>query len=76
MDMIAAMYHDQALIPLKTFYFDKLVNCTAGLGMVRTSPGHGTGFDIACKGKANPSSFIEAYRTACSLVENSLRNKI
>ncbi len=70
MDMIAAMYHDQALIPLKTFYFDKLVNCTAGLGMVRTSPGHGTGFDIACKGKANPSSFIEAYRTAYSLIKN------
>ncbi len=70
MDMVAAMYHDQALIPLKTFYFDKLVNCTAGLGMVRTSPGHGTGFDIAYKGKANPSSFIEAFRTAYRLIKN------
>ncbi|MBN1445202.1 MAG: 4-hydroxythreonine-4-phosphate dehydrogenase PdxA [Candidatus Omnitrophica bacterium] len=69
MDMVAAMYHDQALIPLKTFYFDKLVNCTAGLAMVRTSPGHGTGFDIAYKGKANPSSFIEAYKTAVSLTK-------
>lgn len=70
MDMVVAMYHDQALIPLKTFYFDKLVNCTAGLGMVRTSPGHGTGFDIAYKGKANPSSFIEAFRTAYRLIKN------
>jgi len=69
-DMVVAMYHDQALIPMKTFCFDKLVNCTAGLGMIRTSPGHGTGFDIAYKGKADPSAFIEAYKTAYSLTKS------
>jgi 4-hydroxythreonine-4-phosphate dehydrogenase len=68
MDMAAAMYHDQGMIPLKTFFFNKLVNCTAGLGMVRTSPGHGTGFDIAYEGKADPSAFIESYRTAVRLL--------
>lgn len=62
-DLIVAMYHDQALIPLKTFFFDKLVNYTAGLKIVRTSPGHGTGFDISYKNKSNPNSFIEAYKT-------------
>ncbi len=71
LDMVAAMYHDQGMIPLKTFYFNKLVNCTAGLGMVRTSPGHGTGFDIAYKGKANPSAFIEAYKVAAQLLNSS-----
>lgn len=70
MDMVAAMYHDQALIPMKTFHAGRLVNCTAGLGMVRTSPGHGTGFDIAYKGKADPSSFIEAYRIAVRLADS------
>jgi len=67
-DMVIAMYHDQGMIPLKTFYFDKLVNCTIGMKIVRTSPGHGTGFDIAYKGKADPSSFIEAYKMALSLI--------
>jgi len=74
-DIIAAMYHDQALIPLKTFFSGKLVNCTAGLGMVRTSPGHGTGFDIAYTGKAVPSSFIEAYRTAARLLSKKEHRK-
>lgn len=69
MDMAAAMYHDQGMIPLKTLFFNKLVNCTAGLGMVRTSPGHGTGFDIAYKGKADPSAFIESYKTATQLIK-------
>jgi len=68
LDMVAAMYHDQGMIPLKTFCFNRLVNCTAGLGMVRTSPGHGTGFDIAYRGKADPSAFIESYRTAVRLL--------
>jgi 4-phospho-D-threonate 3-dehydrogenase / 4-phospho-D-erythronate 3-dehydrogenase len=72
MDMVAAMYHDQGMIPLKTFYFSKLVNYTAGLGMVRTSPGHGTGFDIAYKGKADPSAFIESYKVAVRLLKSSL----
>ena len=71
MDMVAAMYHDQGMIPLKTFYFNKLVNYTAGLGMVRTSPGHGTGFDIAYKGKADPSAFIESYKVAVRLLQCS-----
>ncbi|MCX8082944.1 MAG: 4-hydroxythreonine-4-phosphate dehydrogenase PdxA [bacterium] len=68
LDMVIAMYHDQGMIPLKTFFFDKLVNCTAGISMVRTSPGHGTAFDIAYKGKADPRSFIEAYKLAIRLV--------
>ncbi|MCK9266213.1 4-hydroxythreonine-4-phosphate dehydrogenase PdxA [bacterium] len=68
-DLVASMYHDQALIPLKTFFFNKLVNYTAGIPMVRTSPGHGTGFDISYSKKANPGSFIEAYKTATYLVK-------
>jgi len=68
-DMIVSMYHDQALIPLKTFYFEKLINFTAGIKMIRTSPGHGTGFDIAYKNRTNPSSFISAYKFAIKLVE-------
>ncbi len=63
-DAYVAMYHDQGLIPVKTVDFERTVNITLGLPFVRTSPGHGTGFDIAGKGTANPSSFIEAYRTA------------
>jgi len=70
-DMIVNMYHDQALIPLKTFYFEKLINFTAGIPMIRTSPGHGTGFDIAYKNKANPSSFIEAYKFALKMLKNN-----
>ncbi|MCM8810995.1 MAG: 4-hydroxythreonine-4-phosphate dehydrogenase PdxA [Candidatus Omnitrophica bacterium] len=60
-DLIISIYHDQALIPLKTFYFEKLVNFTAGIKLPRASPGHGTAFDIAYKNKANPESFICAY---------------
>jgi len=67
--LIISMYHDQALIPLKTFYFEKLVNFTAGIPMIRTSPGHGTAFDIAYKNKANPSSFIESYKFAVKLLK-------
>ncbi len=70
-DMVIAMYHDQGMIPLKTFYFDKLVNCTAGLKMVRTSPGHGTAFDIAYRGKADSSPFVEAYKLAVRLVSDN-----
>ncbi|HOK56085.1 MAG TPA: 4-hydroxythreonine-4-phosphate dehydrogenase PdxA [bacterium] len=61
-DLIIAIYHDQALIPLKTFYFEKLINFTAGIKLLRTSPGHGTAFDIAYKNKGNPESFISAYK--------------
>jgi len=63
-DAYIAMYHDQGLIPVKTMNFAKTVNITLGLPFIRTSVGHGTGFDIAGTGKADPTSFIEAYRTA------------
>jgi 4-hydroxythreonine-4-phosphate dehydrogenase len=63
-DAYVAMYHDQGLIPVKTLDFRRTVNITLGLPFVRTSPGHGTGFDIAGKGLADPAGFVEAYRTA------------
>lgn len=63
-DVFIAMYHDQGLIPVKTVDFRRTVNITLGLPFIRTSPGHGTGFDIAGKGIADPSGFIEAYRVA------------
>ena len=63
-DAYIAMYHDQGLIPVKTMDFRKTVNITLGLPFIRTSPGHGTGFDIAGKGVADPSGLIEAYRVA------------
>jgi 4-hydroxythreonine-4-phosphate dehydrogenase len=63
-DAYVAMYHDQGLIPVKTMDFRRTVNITLGLPFIRTSPGHGTGFDIAGKGVADPSGLIEAYRTA------------
>ena len=56
------MYHDQALIPIKTIAFDDGVNVTLGLPFIRTSPDHGTAFDIAGTGKANPASLIAALR--------------
>jgi 4-hydroxythreonine-4-phosphate dehydrogenase len=59
-DAVVAMYHDQALIPIKTLAFDTGVNITLGLPFVRTSPDHGTAFDIAGTGKASPESFIQA----------------
>jgi len=63
-DAAIAMYHDQALIPIKTLDFDLGVNVTLGLPFIRTSPDHGTAFDIAGQGIANPSSMIEAIRLA------------
>ncbi len=63
-DAFVAMYHDQGLIPVKTVDFKRTVNITLGLPFVRTSPGHGTGFDIAGKGLADPSGLIEAYKMA------------
>jgi 4-hydroxythreonine-4-phosphate dehydrogenase len=63
-DAYVAMYHDQGLIPVKTTDFRRTVNITLGLPFIRTSPGHGTGFDIAGKGIADPSGLIEAYRLA------------
>lgn len=66
-DAVLAMYHDQGLIPFKTLSFGKGVNFTAGLNRVRTSPDHGTAFDIAGKGIADASSFIEALFAARSI---------
>ncbi len=63
-DAAIAMYHDQALIPVKTLAFDEGVNLTLGLPFVRTSPDHGTAFDIAGQGIANPGSLIAALRLA------------
>ncbi len=66
-DAALCMTHDQALIPIKTLAFDRAVNVTLGLPFVRTSPDHGTAFDIAGKGVANPTSLIEALRLASRL---------
>jgi 4-phospho-D-threonate 3-dehydrogenase / 4-phospho-D-erythronate 3-dehydrogenase len=63
-DIVIAMYHDQGLIPLKLLSFNKSVNVTVGLPIIRTSVDHGTGFDIAGKGWANPQSLIEAIKVA------------
>lgn len=63
-DVAICMYHDQALIPIKTLDFHGAVNTTLGLPIVRTSPDHGTALDIAGRGAADPSSFIEAIRLA------------
>lgn len=64
---VLAMYHDQGLIPLKLLDFDTAVNVTLGLPVIRTSPDHGTAFDIAGKNLANPSSMIHAIQLACEL---------
>ena len=69
-DAAICMYHDQALIPLKTLDMDQGVNVTLGLPIIRTSPDHGTAFDIAGKGIANPSSLIAALRLAAELSAN------
>ena len=66
-DAALCMYHDQALIPIKTLAFDHAVNVTLGLPFMRTSPDHGTAFDIAGKGTADPTSLIAALRLAARL---------
>ena len=66
-DCAICMYHDQALIPIKTLAFDDAVNVTLGLPFIRTSPDHGTAFDIAGTGRANPSSLIAALRLAARM---------
>ena len=66
-DAAVAMYHDQALIPIKTIDFAGGVNVTLGLPFVRTSPDHGTAFDIAGQGRADPTSFIAALRMAIEM---------
>lgn len=69
-DAALCMYHDQALIPVKTLAFDETVNVTLGLPFIRTSPDHGTAFDIAGKGIARPDSLVAAIRLARLLADN------
>ena len=69
-DGVLATYHDQGLAPFKALSFGNGVNFTAGLNEIRTSPDHGTGFDIAGKGVANPSSFTQALFTAIEIYKN------
>lgn len=73
-DAILAVYHDQGLIPFKTISFGEGVNYSAGLPIIRTSPDHGTGFDIAGKSIADPSSFKHALKLALNIYK--VRNKI
>jgi 4-hydroxythreonine-4-phosphate dehydrogenase len=68
-DLIVALYHDQGLIPLKTVSLDDSVNITVGLPIVRTSPDHGTAYDIAGRGQASPSSMKAALKMAIEMVE-------
>ena len=73
-DAVLAMYHDQALIPIKTLAFDRGVNVTLGLPFVRTSPDHGTAFDIAGQGIANPESLIQALLLAADMASKRALN--
>src|SRR5271169_1138458 len=70
-DCAICMYHDQALIPIKTIAFDDAVNVTLGPPFIRTSPDHGTAFDIAGSGRANPASLIAALRLAARMAARS-----
>jgi 4-hydroxythreonine-4-phosphate dehydrogenase len=72
-DVALCMYHDQALIPIKTLAFDNAVNVTLGLPFVRTSPDHGTAFDIAGTGRADPTSLIAALSLAARLAPAPVR---
>ncbi|MFZ4802379.1 MAG: 4-hydroxythreonine-4-phosphate dehydrogenase PdxA [Chlorobium sp.] len=72
-DIVVAMYHDQGLLPFKVLAFDTGVNITLGLPIVRTSPDHGTGFNIAGKGKASPRSFREATLLAITIAQNRIK---
>jgi 4-hydroxythreonine-4-phosphate dehydrogenase len=74
-DAALCMYHDQALIPLKTIDFDRGVNITLGLPFVRTSPDHGTAFDLAGTGRASPDSLMAALRTAADIAANRRRRR-
>lgn len=69
-DGILAMYHDQGIAPFKSLNFGAGVNFTAGLPIIRTTPDHGTAFEISGQGKANPSSFRQAVYMACNMVHN------
>ncbi|RUY81486.1 4-hydroxythreonine-4-phosphate dehydrogenase PdxA, partial [Mesorhizobium sp. M7A.F.Ca.CA.003.01.2.1] len=72
-DAALCMYHDQALIPAKALAFDEAVNVTLGLPFIRTSPDHGTAFDIAGKGVARPDSLIAALKLARRLADTNTK---
>jgi len=74
-DAVLAMYHDQGLIPFKSMVFDEGVNFTAGLPIIRTSPVHGTAYEIAGKDEANANSFRSAIYLACDLFNNRKLHK-
>lgn len=69
-DGVMAMYHDQGMIPFKLIAFDEGVNFTAGLSIVRTSPAHGTAYQLAGKNTATPDSFRNALFLACEIFHN------
>lgn len=73
-DVVLCMYHDQALIPAKTLAFDDSVNVTLGLPFIRTSPDHGTAYDIAGKGIAKPDSMMAAIKLAQTMIQNSTQH--
>lgn len=75
-DAAICMYHDQALIPIKTLDFDHGVNVTLGLPFIRTSPDHGTAFDIAGTDRANPTSLIEALKLAQSMAQDGTKSAL
>ncbi|NWG25628.1 MAG: 4-hydroxythreonine-4-phosphate dehydrogenase PdxA [Pseudorhodoplanes sp.] len=75
-DAALCMYHDQALIPVKTLAFHKAVNVTLGLPFIRTSPDHGTAFDLAGTGRADPGSLIAALALAARLSRSSARHPV
>ena len=75
-DAVIAMYHDQALLPVKTIAFDETVNVTLGLPFIRTSPDHGTALDIAGKGIARPDSLLAALKMANEMAEHAAKSKI
>lgn len=74
-DVALCMYHDQALIPVKTLAFDRAVNVTLGLPFIRTSPDHGTAFDIAGTGRADPGSLIAALQLAARIAAHDGASK-
>ena len=74
-DATLAMYHDQGLIPFKLLSFGKGVNFTAGLPIIRTSPDHGTGFNIAGKNVANEGSFLQAWKLAVEMALNRIKQQ-
>ena len=74
-DVVMGMYHDQVLIPIKTLAFDSGVNVTLGLPFVRTSPDHGTAYDIAGTNKANPRSLVEAVLMAGRMAQATISSE-